>query len=235
MSHVPARLIVVAALVASPVLADTVVLRDGRRIQGDLISVRGGSVRFEERQGDRVLRSWDLARADVQRIELEPGSWSGPPPREKPAPGDERWEPSDRRDQPAGGRSEPGREPDDEGEPADEGPVVEVRGDRPWTDTGLDVRSGGELVIEAEGEVQWGLLSTNGPDGDESSTQHPRSFPLPGHPGGALIGRIGRGRPFYVGSGGEPIRLRESGRLYLGINDDKLDDNSGAYEVRIQY
>jgi hypothetical protein len=48
----------------------------------------------------------------------------------------------------------------------------------------------------------------------------------------ALIGRIEENQPFLVGMEYRH-RVGESGRLYLGINDVDLYDNSGALEVEI--
>jgi len=38
-----------------------------------------------------------------------------------------------------------------------------------------------------------------------------------------------------VGADTGPFRARDSGRLYLGINDDVLTDNSGNLRVTISY
>ena len=52
----------------------------------------------------------------------------------------------------------------------------------------------------------------------------------------ALIGCIGEnGDPFFIGNDREPIRVRGGGRLYLGINDDHLVDNTGSLKVVIGY
>jgi hypothetical protein len=57
--------------------------------------------------------------------------------------------------------------------------------------------------------------------------------PMPGAPAGALIGRIGpNGQAFAVGNLTEVI-MPASGRLYLGVNDDELGDNSGGYDVAL--
>ena len=48
----------------------------------------------------------------------------------------------------------------------------------------------------------------------------------------ALIGRIGNGRPFYVGNDyRQPAG--EAGQLYLGINDTRLGDNTSSIVVEI--
>jgi len=38
-----------------------------------------------------------------------------------------------------------------------------------------------------------------------------------------------------VGSDESAIRIRSSGRLFLGINDDFLQDNSGNFRVIVYY
>src|SRR5262249_16258515 len=63
----------VAAMFAaapSAILADTLVLRDGRRVDGTLVSVRGDTIEFEGYDGrDRGLRRYD--RADVRSIQFD--------------------------------------------------------------------------------------------------------------------------------------------------------------------
>ena len=52
----------------------------------------------------------------------------------------------------------------------------------------------------------------------------------------ALIGKIGSGNDlFFIGDETGPVRVRSSGRLYLGINDDVLTDNSGNFRVVVYY
>ena len=49
---------------------------------------------------------------------------------------------------------------------------------------------------------------------------------------GALIGRIGTGRPFGIGDQ-TSIAAPGAGELLLGINDDHVADNAGAYRVTV--
>jgi hypothetical protein len=102
-----------------------------------------------------------------------------------------------------------------------------------WTDTGVVVRAGDQVMFNATGTVQLsgGQGDVAGPAGaytGRSATQ----APLPSVPAGALIGRIGHGRPFAIGDQ-RSIRVPDSGRLYLGVNDDYLGDNSGEFRVNI--
>ena len=60
---------------------------------------------------------------------------------------------------------------------------------------------------------------------------------MPNRNAAALIGKIGNGSTdyFYIGDEKGPIRVRSGGRLYLGVNDDVLTDNSGNYRVVVYY
>jgi hypothetical protein len=56
--------------------------------------------------------------------------------------------------------------------------------------------------------------------------------PFRDKPAGALIGRIGNGTPLFLGERGQ-VRVSNTGRLYLSVNDDYLQDNSGEYRVAL--
>src|SRR6185295_9763288 len=103
-----------------------------------------------------------------------------------------------------------------------------------WTDTGVDVRSGTSVYFEVSGKVQWGPDRKDGPAG-EGGNHHNAGRPMPNRPGGALIGRVGGSEPFLIGDDRGPIRMRESGRLSLGVNDDYFQDNRGSFRVTIYY
>jgi hypothetical protein len=60
-------------LSAAALQADTLVLRDGRRVEGRLIGVRGDAVEFEERGRARLFD-----RGEVRAIELEPMVYGRP-------------------------------------------------------------------------------------------------------------------------------------------------------------
>jgi hypothetical protein len=48
---------------------------------------------------------------------------------------------------------------------------------------------------------------------------------------GALLGRVGNSAPFGIGTQTQPLPMPASGRLMLGVNDNELADNGGAYTV----
>jgi hypothetical protein len=193
-----ALLVAVTAL-ATTTLADTLVLRSGRRVDGDLVSVRGNTVEFAEANGS--TRRYD--RSDVARIELNSSRYDD--------------------DQQLGGRPSGLREK-----------YTTVDAATQWNDTGVDVRSGMSVHFDASGRVRWGPDRQDGPGG-EGGNRYNANRPIPGRPGGALVGRIGNSDPFYIGDDKGPIRMRESGRLSLGVNDDYLQDNSGSWRVTIYY
>jgi hypothetical protein len=111
---------------------------------------------------------------------------------------------------------------------------VSVPGNQAWTDTGLDVREGDRILFAATGQIRLSANRTHiaGPGG-AGAIRSP-NYPVPAVPAGALIGRIGDGAPFLIGSGRTAIAMPGSGRLQLGINDDDVRDNSGTFQVRIQ-
>lgn len=89
------------------------------------------------------------------------------------------------------------------------------------------------MYFVASGEWRWGPNRRDDAAGERNS---PRNYlrPMPGQPAPALIGRIGDGAaPFIIGAEAGPFRVRSSGRLYLGINDDVLTDNTGSLRVTI--
>ncbi len=114
------------------------------------------------------------------------------------------------------------------------GSGISVTPKQPWTATGLTVRKGEVLAFNATGEVQ---LS-----GDQNDIASPfgsktgrkaANAPVPNVLAGALIGRIGtNGQPFAIGSG-VSVPMPAAGQLFLGINDDGLDDNQGEFRVDI--
>ena len=88
--------------------------------------------------------------------------------------------------------------------------------------------------FQASGETRWGPNRRDGAAGERNSPYN-AGRPLPDRPGAALIGRIGERDLFFIGGDQGPFRVRSSGRLYLGVNDDVLTDNSGALRVTVSY
>ena len=167
---------------AAAATADTLVLRNGQRVEGTLVGVRGDTIEFDSTGGSN--------RDDA-------GGSSG---------------------RPSGLRERP----------------VSVSARQQWTDTGIQFRRGQEVYFSASGKARWGPDRQDGPAGERGSKRNPNR-PIPDRPGAALIGRIDNGDPFFIGDDRGPIRVRDAGRLFLGINDDYLQDNSGEFRVTVYY
>jgi hypothetical protein len=192
----------------SQMLADVLVLRDGRRVDGVLVGVRGETLEFEHQSGRDRGRVVRYDRADVRTIEFNTGSF-GNRYREDGFPGGGR----------AGLRER----------------SVQVDARTSWTDAGIDVRPGQQMIFTATGQVRWGPNRRDGAGGERNSPFN-QGRPMPDRNAAALIGKIGEnGDPFFIGDAKEAIRVRGSGRLYLGLNDDYLGDNSGSLRVVVSY
>jgi hypothetical protein len=116
---------------------------------------------------------------------------------------------------------------------ATSGNLIRVDARDQWTDSGILVRAGDDLLFDSTGTIQLssGDRDVASPAGAYTGRTAPQA-PIPSVPAGALVARIGNGRPFAVGDQ-RSIRAPGSGRLYLGINDDYLGDNSGEFRVNI--
>jgi hypothetical protein len=118
---------------------------------------------------------------------------------------------------------------------------ITVPGNSRGVDTGIDVRSGDQITFTASGTVVAGQRAGSvGPDGGRSSGfgSIVSARPVPSAGVGALIGYIrtadGQTQPFFIGSS-LTYNATSDGRLYLAVNDDNYNDNSGSFTVRIRY
>ena len=254
---------IVLAVLAVPGSArpDTLILQDGRRVQGQLISVARGWVEFQPVEGQDAADRLRVAVAEVRSIQFDGATdtaesssrtttfeiGGGGDRAEAPEPDGvtgnsdvirPRRQRSQRgRDGAVGGgdgtlgsrdtrvaRDDPRR-----------GRMITVPTNVRWTDSGIDVAAGDVVSFSVAGTVTLGDDRSLGAEGDlEAAAPAPRR-PLPDRPAGALIGRIGTSPDdtFFIGAERLPFRVRTSGRLYLGINDDTLDDDTGAFQVAV--
>ena len=194
------------ALGTAALRADTLVMRDGRRIQGTLIGIRSGQIDFEEERTFGGRRSTRIDRDEVRRIEFDDQGRSS-------------------YDSPSGSRPSGLRERD-----------VTVSADTHWNDAGVDVRQGQTVYFSATGRVKWGPDRRDGADGESNSPRNPArpmpSRPAAGLIG--KVGNSSS-EYFFIGDEKGPVRMRAAGRLYLGINDDFLGDNQGNFRVTVYY
>ena len=122
--------------------------------------------------------------------------------------------------------------------------TISVPGNQPrGVDTGIDLRSGDQVVITATGNVtagrRAGVVSPNGGRQSAGAVFGATAYPVPTAGVGALIGYIvasngQTSQPFLVG-GQSTFTTPVDGRLYLMVNDDNYSDNSGSFSARIVY
>ena len=91
----------------------------------------------------------------------------------------------------------------------------------------LTFNSSGQIRV-AQGDAPETLATVDG----AGSFQGTGRYPVATAPAGALIGRIGNGAAFGIGSQ-TAITAPATGRLFLGVNDDGFGDNSGAFTVTV--
>jgi hypothetical protein len=113
--------------------------------------------------------------------------------------------------------------------------TVAVVLDQEWTDTGVYLRQGQSVKVTASGTMNW---YTGACDGKCLSTpvgiRCPGGGPMRlGFPCLSLLGRVGKnGRPFEVGEAGV-FTPSTPGEFFLGVNDENLRDNTGAWTATI--
>lgn len=209
----------VCVLLNVALAADSIILRDGRRLQGQLVGIRDGIVEVEVQRGlfnrDRVR----FNQSEILRIEFDDSSRSEQNFGSNNSGGNSGGNNNAGPNRPSGLRER----------------AAVVNAAEGWRDSGVTVRAGQTVYFEASGRVRWGPGRQDGPDGERNSPRND-TRPMPNRPGAALIGRIGESNDyFFIGEQSGPIRIRDSGRLYLGINDDYLQDNSGSFRVTVYY
>ena len=114
--------------------------------------------------------------------------------------------------------------------------TVTVSATTAWNSTGLNVRTGEYLRFGVSGEIRFGTgpndtATADGNPAGKVNTSFLRRLPIASVPVGHLIGRVGNGTPFSIGSAPQPVRMPANGTLMLGVNDVDFTDNSGAFRV----
>jgi hypothetical protein len=111
--------------------------------------------------------------------------------------------------------------------------TVRVNPQHRWTDSGITVRAGDTITIDATGSIQ---MSTDARDtatvtGSGTGRRAPDA-PVLNQLAGGLLMNIDNYGPIFIG-GRRTFTAPVSGRLYFGVNDDHLEDNRGEFVLNV--
>ena len=222
-----------------PVLADTIRLKDGSVIRGQIVTFQNEQFTILVGSGTRGRKSRiTVYMEDVESIEFdgspadEPANTSTqpsrppyqPPVNTRPANNPPVSQPTNT--QPSNTSSNPTFFPVN----------VRVRADNStngWTNSGLVVRRGQRLRINATGRISLGGNRFSTPDGLPNVQDREKLMRT--QPTGGLIAVIGDDNDdfIFVGSSRDFVAQRD-GVLFLGINEGNLSDNTGNFEIVIE-
>jgi hypothetical protein len=109
--------------------------------------------------------------------------------------------------------------------------TIAVGGDRQWVDTGIFVNAGDTVTINATGRIRvardGGVMTAAGTESGRTD-----GATLPNSPVGGLVARFGDTAAIFIGES-RTFRTARGGRLYLGVNDNFFDDNTGQFNVTV--
>jgi hypothetical protein len=113
--------------------------------------------------------------------------------------------------------------------------TIDVIGKRDWTSTGMIVKRGDRIRVNASGAVTIDPVTgrTSGPEGTSDLTDTKKL--MADQPTGALIGVIGADNDdfIFIGKTSEFTATRD-GLLFLSVNEGNLADNIGSFKALIE-
>lgn len=246
----PLIALVLCLSLSAVAVADTIRLKDGSVIRGQVIAFGNQQFTVLVGSGSRGRRSQiTIYMEDVESIEFDsagsapvagnddlnnrptaPSTTNRPPVQRPSIPQNPQTEPDNN---PA---SQPANRPASQTSGTFFQINTRVRGDNAangWTNSGLVVRRGQRIRLTASGSVMLGGGRVSTPIG-LTGVQDSGKL-MPAYPTGALIAVIGDDNDDFISIGGrrEFIAQRD-GVLFLGINEGNLSDNTGAYDVVIE-
>jgi hypothetical protein len=235
------RLPMIVALVLGtilPVLADTVRLKDGSVIRGQIVSFRNEQFTILVGSGTRGRKSRiTVYMEDVESIEFDGAGAAGneEPPNNSNTSSQPPYQPPTTNTRPS---NPPPTQPanNNSSNPTFFPVNVRVKADNSsngWTNSGLVVRRGQRLRINATGRVSLGNNRMATPDGLPNIPD--RDKLMRNQPTGGLIAVIGDDNDdfIFVGSSRDFVAQRD-GVLFLGVNEGNLSDNTGTFEIVIE-
>lgn len=237
-------------LMSLAALADTIRLKDGSVIRGQIVGFRDQQFIVLVGQGARGRRSEvRIYMEDVESIDFENAAGAGgagsgtfdngSSTTSTPTTTTSSSRPGNTTSRPStsttgGGNTSTTR-------PASSAPNffqinTRVRGDATtngWTNTGLVVRRGQRIRITATGNVNMGAGRVSTPAGIR--TLPDREKLMRDEPTGALIAVIGDDNDDFILVGRtREFTAQRDGVLFLGVNEGNLNDNTGGFDVVIE-
>jgi len=232
--------------VSLPVLADTIRLKDGSVIRGQIISFKNEQFTILVGGGSRGRKSQiTVYMEDVESIDFDSSATAGnrgedsnnnntqttyqPPVNQPPANQNSNSQPPYQPPASSSTQSTPNN-------PAFFKINIKVRADNAsngWTNSGLVVRRGQRLRITASGRVSLGSGKFSTPDGVVNLPD--RDKLMRNQPTGGLIAVIGDDNDDFIFIGhNHDFVAQKDGVLFLGVNEGNLADNSGTFDVVIE-
>jgi hypothetical protein len=226
---------------AAPLLADTIRLKDGSVIRGQVIGFKdqqftiliGGNARGRRGQTTVFVE-------DVESIEFDANTSSTNNTEEMTAqnnpPAVRPTAPKNQSDSIASNPRSIDPQPASSAPPTFFAIKVPVRADNAnngWTNSGLVVRKGQRLRINASGRISLGRGRFSTPAGLATITDQDKL--MRNEATGALIAVIGDDNDDFILIG--PRRefvVQRDGVLFLGVNEGDLADNTGTYDIVIE-
>ena len=229
-----------------PVLADTIRLKDGSVIRGQVVGFKDQQFTVLIGSGAQGRRSRTLIYVeDVESIEFDSATTAAASvlanddAPSSSSPSGQVYQPP--RTNPS---ADPGRQPTRTDTSQPSAPAsqtfftikVAVRADNTnngWTNTGLVVRKGQRLRISSSGRVSLGGGRFSTPTGMVGGVDNDKL--MRNEATGALIAVIGDDNDdFLLISTRRDFVAQRDGVLFLGVNEGNLNDNTGIFDVVIE-
>jgi PA-IL-like protein len=229
--------------ISTPLLADTIRLKDGSVIRGQVIGFKdqqftiliGGSAKGRRGQTTVYVEDVESIEFDsntggnTNTSTMEDSTARNNPPMSRQAP------PSSQPDNTVSDRPV-NTVPSSSSTPTFFTIKVGVRADNAnngWTNSGLVVRKGQRLRISASGRVSLGRGRFSTPGGLQNVPDQDKL--MRNEATGALIAVIGDDNDDFIliGPRREFVAQRD-GVLFLGVNEGDLSDNTGSYDIVIE-
>jgi len=229
----------------APALADTIRLKDGNVIRGQVIGFKDQQFTVLVGSGTQGRRSRTLIYVeDVESIEFDSATTAAASALANDDATTSNTTPAPVNQPPRSNQSDNNRppvranttQPSPTSSPTFFNIKVPVRADNTnngWTNSGLVVRQGQRLRISATGRVSLGGGRFSTPSGMPGSPDNDKL--MRNEATGALIAVIGDDNDDFllIGTRRDFVAQRD-GVLFLGVNEGNLTDNTGTYDVVIE-